>query len=206
MKQAIYARTIQRRKGQDMTSDAMENDYRPVLDFWFHELSPRQWFGGGPELDAMIRTRFEALVEKAKQGTLDGWASSPRGLLALIVLLDQFTRNIFRGGPQAFAGDGKAELLSQRAIAEGMDKELTLAERQFLYMPLMHAENRTLQNLSLEKFAELKKEAADILGFAQEHADIVDRFGRFPGRNKALGRASTPEEDAFLASGKGNFG
>jgi uncharacterized protein (DUF924 family) len=189
-----------------MALDAMENDYRPVLDFWFRELSPRQWFGGGPDLDAIIRARFETLVEQAKRGTLDGWADSPRGLLALIILLDQFTRNIFRGRPEAFDGDGKAELLSQRAINEGMDKELTLAERQFLYMPLMHAENRTLQNLSLEKFAELKKEAADILGFAQEHADVVERFGRFPGRNKALGRATTPEEEAFLASGKGNFG
>lgn len=176
-----------------------------VLNFWFRELAPRRWFGGGPELDDVIRTRFGALVEKAMQGTLDDWAASPRGCLALIILLDQFTRNIFRGQPEAFAGHVQAEALSQRAIREGMDKALTFAERQFLYMPLMHAEDPALQALSLEKFIELKKEADGILKFAQAHADIVDRFGRFPGRNKALGRTSTPEEEALLASGKGNF-
>jgi uncharacterized protein (DUF924 family) len=184
---------------------AMENEFTPVLDFWFRELSPDQWFRGSAELDAMIRTRFGALVEQAQKGALDSWANTPRGTLALIILLDQFSRNIFRGQRQAFASDGKAAALSQRAIAEGQDKLLTLAERQFLYMPLMHAEDPAVQKLSLEKFTELKKEMDGVLEFAQAHADIIERFGRFPGRNKALGRASTPEEEAFLASGKGNF-
>lgn len=184
-----------------MTEDA----YLPVLNFWFRELIPRQWFGGGPELDETIRSRFGAMVEKAMRGECNDWAGSPRGLLALIILLDQLPRNIWRGQPQAFAGAARAEALSQRAIAEGWDKALGLSERQFLYMPLMHAENPALQALSLEKFADLKKEAAGIFEFAEKHADIVKQFGRFPGRNQALGRNSTPEEQALLASGKGDF-
>ena len=177
----------------------------PVLDFWFRALAPGQWFRGGPELDDVIRTRFVATVEKAMQGALDDWATTPRGLLALIIVLDQFPRNIYRGKPEAFAGAAKAEALSQRAIAEGWDKLLNLSERQFLYMPLMHAEEEKLQALSLEKFAALKKEVDGIFQFAQDHADIVKQFGRFPGRNQALGRESTPDEEALLASGKGNF-
>jgi uncharacterized protein (DUF924 family) len=192
------------RKGHNMKNDG-EGAYRPVLDFWFRELVPSQWFRGGPELDETIRQRFGALLEQAKQGALDGWAATPRGLLVLIIVLDQFPRNIFRGRPEAFAEAAKAEALSQRAIAQDWDKALALSERQFLYMPLMHAEDPGLQRLSLEKFADLKKEAEGIFQFAQDHADIVARFGRFPGRNQALGREPTPEEQAFLASGKGRF-
>ena len=167
-----------------MTLDRLERAHLIVLDFWFRELSPRQWFGGGAVLDDIIRARFGATVGKAAQGALDDWADSPRGVLALIIVLDQFTRNIFRGRPEAFSEDTKAQSLSQHAIREGMDKMLTLSERQFLYMPLMHAEDPALQILSLEKFTELKKEADRILKFAQAHADIVDRFGRFPGGTK----------------------
>lgn len=169
-----------------------------MLEFWFAELAPRDWFGGAPELDALIRGRFGGLVTAATEGVLDEWASSPRGRLALIVVLDQFSRNAFRGGPQAFAGDAKAQALSSEGVAAGMDLELGFSERQFFYMPLMHAEDPASQALSLSKFASLRDEAARTYEFAVRHAETVERFGRFPARNAALGRESTAEEIRFL--------
>ena len=108
----------------------MELEYAPVIDFWFRELTPLQWFvGGGPELDDAIRKRFGALLNDAKQGACDAWATSPRGRLALILLLDQFSRHVFRGTPEAFAGDAKAQKLSKEGSEAGMDKPLNFAER-----------------------------------------------------------------------------
>jgi uncharacterized protein (DUF924 family) len=176
-----------------------------VIDYWFWELEPRLWFGGGEALDAEMRVRFRALVDAARGGDLDTWAASPRGRLALIILLDQLPRNIFRGAPQAYASDGKAQGLSTQGIEAGMDRRLALSERQFFYMPLVHAEDPGLQALSFAKFAELAREADEILGHAKAHAEVVERFGRFPARNDILGRVSSSEEDAFLASGQGRF-
>ena len=181
--------------------EAMESEYTPVIDFWFRELTPRQWFiEGGPKLDDRVRARFGAFVEAARRGTLDHWATAPRGRLALIILLDQFPRHCFRGMPEAYASDTKAQWLAADGIAACMDEQLTFAERQFFYMPLMHAEDRDLQALSLERFDTLREDAETVLGFASGHRRIVYRFGRFPHRNKVLGRASSPEEEAFLAS------
>jgi uncharacterized protein (DUF924 family) len=179
----------------------MESEHSPVVDFWFRELTPRQWFTeGDPKLDDRVRTRFGELVEAARSGILDHWAASPRGRLALIILLDQFPRHCFRGMPQAYASDAKAQALAAEGIGARMDEQLTFAERQFFYMPLVHAEDRDLQALSLERFDTLREDAETVLGFASGHRRIVYRFGRFPHRNKVLGRVSSPEEEAFLAS------
>jgi uncharacterized protein (DUF924 family) len=179
----------------------MESEYRPVIDFWFRELTPKQWFtDGGPELDERVRARFGALVAAARRGALDHWATSPRGRLALILVLDQFPRHLFRGTADAFASDARAQALTREGIDAGMDEELTLAERQFFYLPLMHAEDREVQALSVERFTALRDAAQAALGFAVDHRDVVARFGRFPHRNAALGRASSAEEQAFLAS------
>jgi len=133
-------------------------------------------------------------------GALDHWASSVRGRLALIILLDQFPRHCFRGLPDAYTSDTKAQTLAADGIAAGMDEQLNFAERQFFYMPLMHAEDRDLQALSLERFEALLEAAEEVVGFASGHRRLVYRFGRFPHRNRILGRASSPEEEAFLAS------
>ena len=184
----------------------MESEYRPVIDFWFRELKPRQWFAEAtPQLDDRVRAQFGALVTAARLGALDHWATSARGRLALIILLDQFPRHCFRGSPEAYASDAEAQTLAADGIEAGMDEQLNFAERQFFYMPLMHAEDRDLQALSLERFEALLEDAEAVVGFASGHRKLVYRFGRFPHRNRILGRASSPEEEEFLASGENSF-
>jgi len=181
----------------------MDSEYLPIVDFWFRELTPRQWFtDGGPALDAVVRERFGKLVEDARRGALDHWARTPRGRLALIIVLDQFPRHVFRGKREAYSSDPEAQRLVLEGIDAKADTELTVAERQFFYLPLMHAEDPNLQALSVERFTALRDELEAVLGFAVGHRDVVARFGRFPHRNEILGRASTAEEAAFLASGE----
>jgi uncharacterized protein (DUF924 family) len=177
----------------------MQPEPAAVLDFWFRELTPRQWFVATAKLDQATRRRFGACVDEALQGALDAWATTPRGRLALILVLDQFPRNIHRGTPGAFAGDAMAQALVLEGLAAGTDKPLNLAERHFFYMPLMHAEDKELQALSLETFAAIQREAYSIVRYARDHAATIERFGRFPSRNQALGRPSTAEELAFLS-------
>jgi uncharacterized protein (DUF924 family) len=172
-----------------------------VIDFWFRELTPDQWFeGDDPALDGLIRRRFGNMLAQARDGGLDDWAASPRGRLALIIVLDQFSRNIHRGSGESFVSDAKAQALTLEGIALGLDKVLNLAERQFFYMPLMHAEDIALQQQCVGQFEALKQEVEGILGFATRHAAIIERFGRFPHRNKIVGRTSTAEEEAFVAA------
>ena len=164
------------------------------------------WFNGGPQLDTLIREQFEPLVEAALWSELVDWEASPLSRLALVILLDQFPRNIYRGTAQAFSGDHRACTLVVEGIARGMDEKLPWVGRVFFYMPLMHAEDMDLQNECVRCFEKLIAQApADIaekvqgnLRFAREHRDIIERFGRFPHRNKVLGRDSTPEEIEFL--------
>jgi uncharacterized protein (DUF924 family) len=184
----------------------MESEYRPVIDFWFRELTPRQWFtDGGPALDELVRTRFGPLVEQARGGALAHWAESPLGRLALILVLDQFPRHVYRGHAEAYASDATAQALAHDGIRAGMDEALGLSERQFFYLPLMHAEDREVQGQSVERYTALRDAAQAILEFAIDHRDTVARFGRFPHRNETLGRDSTPEEQAFLESDENMF-
>lgn len=177
-----------------------------ILDFWFRELTPRQWFRGGAELDELVTRRFAPLLAKAIQNECDDWAITPRGRLALIILLDQFSRHVFRDKAESFAQDSKAQQLCIEGIQQGMDAALTSAERHFFYMPLMHSEDMKLQALSIEKFTALRNEAEAVLGFAKGHASMVERFGRFPHRNESLQRASTSQEVEFLRSSENIFG
>ena len=189
-----------------------------VLDFWFGDGLTRGWpsddrsalwFGGGPALDEQIRSRFGALVERALTGELTDWETSIRDRLALVILLDQFTRNVHRGHARAFAGDLRAQRLVLQSLALEQDAELPTIGRVFLYMPLMHAESPALQDECVLKFEalsrqsppELRQKLEGNLKAAREHADIVHRFGRFPHRNAVLGRANTSEEESFLQHG-----
>lgn len=189
--------------------------WEDVLAFWFgdglekgwpSESRNGLWFRAGAALDREIEERFGPLVEAALWQELVDWEGVARRRLALIILLDQFTRNIHRGSAQAFAGDHRAQTLVVEALARGMDEELPLIGRVFFYMPLMHAEDIDLQDQGVAAYRRLKQQAPDDIAsqvdynlkFAEEHRDIIQRFGRFPHRNRVLGRDSTAEEEAFL--------
>ncbi len=179
-----------------------------VLSFWFGiDGSPREeWFRASDAFDAEIRSRFGEALERAARGELEEWKSTPRGRLALVVLLDQFSRNVFRGTPRAFAQDPRARALALEGIEGGQHHSLALLERSFLYLPLMHAEEVALQDRGVALFEELARAAPLELAsylqscakFARAHRDIVARFSRFPHRNAILGRESTAEETEFL--------
>ena len=169
---------------------------RAVHDFWFG-LPAEQHFARDEALDREITARFGPLRNRVYASDAAGWGDDPETLLAAIIVLDQFSRNIHRGTARAFEADDLATMLTLRAIEKGWDADMPTERLQFLYMPLMHAEDRTLQRLSLEKFGALGDEK--IMAFARDHAAVIDTYGRFPSRNAALGRRSTPEEDAYLA-------
>ncbi len=169
---------------------------REVLGFWF-ALTPEQHFAKSERLDGEIRERFGALRDAVLACHAAGWRDDPETLLAAVIVLDQFSRNIHRGIAEAFAADRLAQELTLEAIRRGWDGGMTGEWLQFLYMPLMHAEDRAMQRLSVEKFEALAD--AYILGFARDHAEVVDTFGRFPSRNAALGRETTPAERQYLS-------
>ena len=179
-----------------------------VLDFWFgpaddpqHRLPRPQWFVKDDAFDAQIRQRFGGLIERALDGETGHWAAEVEGALAQIVVLDQFTRNAYRGSARAFAGDVRALAAARALVTSGQERALSGVQRQFVYLPFEHAEDLTAQRESLRLFAQLERDdpaVGELLVWAQRHHDIVERFGRFPHRNAALGRVSTPEELAFL--------
>lgn len=194
-----------------------------ILSFWFglSRSDPsavperlQRWFGVDPAFDAQLRQEFGELYQAAVDQRLTAWEQTPRGTLALILLLDQVSRNIFRATPRAFAEDPVAQRLCLDGIAQGYDAMLGPMERGFFYMPLQHAENLNLQEQSVRCFRRLRDEAGEewrphlqgMLDYAVEHHDIIARFGRFPHRNAILGRVSTPEEEAFLAAGAASYG
>lgn len=174
-----------------------------VLGFWFHELAADKRFARDDALDAVIAERFGRLRETVLRSGAVGWTDEPRLLLAALIALDQFSRNIHRGAAEAFAADPLALALSGLAVARGWDGGMDVTERQFLYMPFMHSEDRGDQARSVALFAGLGD--SEPLEFARTHRDQIERFGRFPGRNAALGRESTAEERVFLENPSNSF-
>ncbi|MFZ5722632.1 MAG: DUF924 family protein [Pseudomonadota bacterium] len=174
-----------------------------VLDFWFRELAPPAWWKVDPELDAAMRRRFGALHRAAARGELWSWRDTPHGRLAEVIVLDQFSRNLFRGTAAAFAQDPLALALAQEAIRAGTPAALDVPGRMFLYMPFMHSESPAMHEEALRLFAEPGLEYN--LDFERRHKAIIDRFGRYPHRNAALGRESTPEETEFLKQPGSSF-
>jgi uncharacterized protein (DUF924 family) len=183
------------------------NDPAEVLDFWFgREGEPgygefrERWFRKDEAFDREVTDRFGGLYEEAAAGRLDAWREAAESCLALVIALDQFPRNMFRGDPRTHATNGKALDTARYAIERALDRELPAFQRMFLYMPFMHAENVEDQRRSVEFFEGLAAEpgALDVVEYAVGHRDIVERFGRFPHRNAILGRETTPEEAEFL--------
>lgn len=176
-----------------------------VLQFWFEEISSKQWFGKSEDFDATCRRRFEAAYRQAARGQFDAWRDSPRGCVALVLLLDQIPRNIYRDTPRAFATDAKALAVTRHAVAAGFDLDPALddAHRHFLYMPLQHSEDLEDQREALRLADRVTR--WDFAGFARRHHDIIERFGRFPHRNAILGRESTAAERAFLKQPGSSF-
>lgn len=193
-----------------------------ILDFWFGDIGEgldisRQqalWFGGGPEIDREIEQRFAPLVRRALIGDLEAWRHSARSCLALVLLLDQFTRNMYRARPEAFAGDHLARELVSDAVDKGFDKELGFIQRTFLFMPLMHSENLADQQRCVALFEALLQQVPESgkpviennLQFARQHLEIIEQFGRFPYRNDVLGRETTHREMVYLLNGGARFG
>lgn len=180
-----------------------------VLQFWFDELGQKKWFAPpSDELDRLIIDRLGALYEQAVAGSLDDWQENPKGAVALCLLLDQAPRNMFRGSPRAFATDDKALAVARRAIDRGFHTtdDLNDFERIFLYMPFEHAENLDDQKLCVALLGALENDDEDWAKYALEHQDLIERFGRFPHRNRVLGRPCTQAERIFLRGGKDGFG
>jgi uncharacterized protein (DUF924 family) len=176
------------------------DDPHGILRFWFEEVSPKERFGGPPELDSTIRDRFLALWEEARTGALDTWQTAPRPCLALIVLLDQFPRNMFRGDPRAFATDARALAVAKVAVERGFDRKFEHPKRGVFYLPMLHSERLADQERAIACTLLGGGSAQDLL-HARVHRLVIRRFGRFPYRNAALGRKSTAGEEAFLAAG-----
>ncbi len=199
-------------------SAVLNDDQRTVLDFWLGdgvlhgwpgEKMNDRWFGVDAAVDSEIKQRFGSLVTQALADGLADWEAGPLQRLSLVILLDQFTRNIFRGSARAFAGDSRAQTLVLDALRDGQDAALPWVGRVFLYMPLMHAEDLTLQRQCVRCFERLLAEAPaplhktlqGNLRFAESHLDIIERFGRFPYRNAVLARSTSAAEHEFLKSG-----
>lgn len=176
-----------------------------ILDFWFEEIEPARWFGKSPAFDATCLRRFLALYQRAVRGELDAWEETPLGCVALVLILDQLPRNMFRDTPQAFASDAQALATTRHAVAGGFDlhPDLNDSHRHFLYMPFQHSERIEDQREALRLGERVTQ--YDFLGYARRHFEIIERFGRFPHRNDILQRESTAEEKTFLESPGSSF-
>ncbi|MFO1104826.1 MAG: DUF924 family protein [Amaricoccus sp.] len=172
-----------------------------ILNFWVDEIGPAGWYEPPKGLDETIRARFAADWDEARRGAYDTWICTPRSCLALIILLDQFPRNMFRGEAKAFASDAKALAIAKRAIRDRRDQAIPAPERQFFYLPLMHSENLPNQEKCVRQFLINFGPSNENVTHARAHREVIRRFGRFPYRNDALARRSTSAERAFLDSG-----
>lgn len=184
-----------------------------VLELWFSDRARTLWFDKNDAFDAEIRDRFGTLVDEAIAGKHGDWAATSDGALALVIVLDQFPRNIFRGSPRAFSGDARAREIAGIAIDKQLDRQQPLDRRAFFYLPYQHSESLEDQNRSIELYkkwveehdAAGRKSAEEDMVYADRHHEIIRRFGRFPHRNATLGRESTPEELEFLAGPRSSF-
>ena len=191
----------------------MPSEPKEILDFWFgREDEPGygefrdEWFKRDEEFDRQVRERFLEDYERAARGEYDHWQEEPESCLALVILLDQFPRNLFRDNPRTYATDDKALYISREAVQKGFDRKLPPFQRHFLYMPFMHSENLADQQSSVTLFRQLAEEGGpDVTEYAEGHREIVERFGRFPHRNETLGRQTTPEEAEFLEQPGSSF-
>lgn len=174
-----------------------------VLSFWFEESTPQQWFTKSDEFDEKIRERFLQTYQAIIKGETAPWRETPEGRLAEIIVLDQFSRNMFRNKPEAFANDALALKLAEEAVRIGVDKQLPRERRHFLYMPYMHSESRAVHKKAVWLFLSLLPQGWGTFVYELKHKKIIDRFGRYPHRNAILGRVSAPEEVEFLKSHKG---
>ncbi len=183
----------------------MKDSKAEVLDFWFVEIAPAQWFQKSDDFDAVICERFGQVYEMAKDGYYDSWMVDADGHLALCLILDQFPRNMFRNSPRAFESDAKALSVSKKAISLGLDQVLAAYKRRFLYLPFEHSENLDDQKRSVELFATMQED--DPLGYdyALRHLKVIEEFGRFPHRNAVLGRENTAAEKEYLARPDAGF-
>jgi len=197
-----------------MMTAAERNEATALIDFWFgpprsaERFKPRAvWFKVDPEFDEALRRRFQPLQQRAASGGCAGWAHEAEPCLALILLLDQLPRNLYRGRPEAFASDGMAREAAHEALARGFDRSLPATWRQFIYLPFEHSENFADQETSLALFRALARDPVMASGadYAQRHHAIIARFGRFPHRNRVLGRASSTEEEEFLKEPNSSF-
>ncbi|MGL5058554.1 MAG: DUF924 family protein [Microcoleus sp.] len=180
---------------------------REILDFWFGKPdspefgnSQKKWFEKNLDFDSEVRSRFLQQYELAVSDRLNAWQDSPQECLAFIILLDQFSRNMFRGTPQAFAADGRALSAAEKAVKNKFDREFLPVQRWFIYLPFEHSENLSHQQKSVELFSQLGSDADSkmVIDYAKRHLEVIERFGRFPHRNQILGRETTPEEAEFL--------
>ena len=178
-------------------------NYQEVIDFWFQELCSEQWFKKDKSTDLLIKERFLSTHNVAVKGELYKWRNTALGRLAEVIVIDQFSRNIFRDDPRSYLYDGMALVLSQEAILVGVHKKMKPQQRSFLYMPFMHSESRMIHERAVELFSD--PELKSNLEFEYKHKKIIDRFGRYPHRNEVLGRTSTSEEKAFLKEKESHF-
>ncbi|QYJ74672.1 DUF924 family protein [Shewanella sp. FJAT-52076] len=177
--------------------------WQQITDFWFSEISPKQWWQKDADFDRLIGQRFAEVLVAAKRGELFGWRQHPMGRLAEIIVLDQFSRNLYRDTPAAFDADPMALVLAQEAVALGVDSELPDKMVPFLYMPYMHSESALIHEEAVKLFS--RQAARGNLEFEIRHKAIIDRFGRYPHRNAILGRESSAEELAFLQEPGSSF-
>jgi uncharacterized protein (DUF924 family) len=182
---------------KDYVPDHLPTTPMEILSFWFSDTSRPKWFATDPSFDAAVSARYGAVLQAAKRGELFQWRETIRGRLAEIIVLDQFSRNIHRGAATAFECDAQALVLAQEAVRDQTRLELTPDEKAFLYMPFMHSESLVIHEQGLKLFSEVGLEWH--LPYEEEHRRVIQRFGRFPHRNAILGRASTAEEDLYLA-------
>jgi len=179
------------------------NSFEGIINFWFDEIDPVNWWKKDINFDQMITDRFLTVHNMATQCVLYGWRDSPLGRLAEVIVLDQFSRNIYRDDTRSFLNDSLALCLAQEAVRTGANRKLMNAEKAFLYMPFMHSESSMIHEIAVELFSEPGLESN--LDFELKHKSIIDQFGRYPHRNEILGRQSTPEEVKYLQESGSSF-